>query len=574
MSVMSQITEDILSKIDIVDIVSKYIPLKRSGSNFAGLSPFKQEKTPSFIVSPRKQIFKDFSTGIWGNAITFIIEVEKVDFRDAVKILAKEANIDLREYDLNPKKMEEFSDEREKIKRIHKLAHQYFVQELAKNEQAIWYLKTKRNLTDNIIEQFWIWFAPDNNYWLIQFLKSKWFVDEDILQSSLAKKWQNTDSYGFFRNRIMFPIYDTMSNIVWFTARIIDPNDKPKYLNSSEHIAFEKWKILYWLNIAKQNVKEHDKIIICEWQMDVIACHRMWIPIWVATSWTSLTEDHMKILKRYTENVFFLFDNDEAWEIATFRALKIAYQQNIFPKIIELSSDLKDIDELANQEHWKEMFDNILKKSKDGFSIYFNVLKNKRDMNSPIEKQKMMSKMFELILAVDNYAIQDHYIHILAENLGFAYEILNAEFKKFRKTEGAFEVKQKLKRKEPVIYQLDREVIFASLFYQNFVYKYIQDDEMWKWFLWLSKLVWELYLGSILDKVLRLDLDEKEIKELDEMHIWWENQLDQFQDEDKKYSLIKKIVWATLLSYLQIALKDSKISNEQKNSLLELKKLF
>ena len=571
---MSQITEDILSKIDIVDIVSKYIPLKRSGSNFAGLSPFKQEKTPSFIVSPRKQIFKDFSTGIWGNAITFIIEVEKVDFWDAVKILAKEANIDLRDYDLNPKKMEEFSDEREKIKRIHKLAHQYFVQELAKNDEAIWYLKNKRNLTDNIIDQFWIWFAPDNNYWLIQFLKSKWFSDDDILQSSLAKKWQNTDSYGFFRNRIMFPIYDTMSNIVWFTARIIDPNDKPKYLNSSEHIAFEKWKILYWLNIAKQNVKEHDKIIICEWQMDVIACHRVWIPIWVATSWTSLTEDHMKILKRYTENVFFLFDNDEAWEIATFRALKIAYQQNIFPKIIELSSDLKDIDELANQEHWKETFETILKKSKDWFLTYFNILKSKRDMNSPIEKQKMMSKMFELVLAVDNYAIQDHYIHILAENLWFAYEILNAQFKKFRKTEWAFEMKQKIKKNEDIIYQLDREIIFVSLFYQNFVYKYIQDDEMRKWFLWLSKNVWELYIGSLLNRVLNSELNEKEIKELDEMHIRWENQLDQINDEDKKYCLIKKIVWTIFQSYLQIVLKDSKISNEQKNGLLELKKLF
>ncbi len=571
---MSQLTEDILSKIDIVDIVSKYIPLKRAGSNFAGLSPFKQEKTPSFIVSPRKQIFKDFSTGIWGNAITFVIEVEKVDFWDAVKILAKEANIDLREYELNPQKMEQFSDEREKIKRIHKLAQQYFVQELANNEEALWYLKTKRNLNDDIIDKFWIWFAPDSNYWLVQFLKSKWFTDDDILQSSLAKKWQNTDSYSFFRNRITFPIYDTMSNIVWFTARVLNPEDSPKYLNSSEHKAFEKWKILYGLHIAKQYIKDHDKLIICEWQMDVIACNRMWFPIGIATSWTSLTEDHMKTLKRYTENIFFLFDNDSAWESATFRALKIAYQHNVFPKMIELPVWLKDIDDLANQEHWSETFDTIIKKSKDWFLSYFNIMKFKNDINSPIEKQKVMTKMFELILAVDNYAIQDHYIHVLAENLWFAYEILNAQFKKFKKTDGAFEVKNKLKKNEDMIYQLDREIIFAALFYQKFVYKYIQDDEMWKWFLWLSKQIWELYTWNILNRVLSLNLQEKEIQELDEMHIWWENQLDQFSDETKKYSLIKKIVWATLQSYLQIVLKDSKISNEQKSSFLELKKLF
>lgn len=571
---MSQLTEDILSKIDIVDIVSKYIPLKRAGSNFAGLSPFKQEKTASFIVSPTKQIFKDFSTGIWGNAITFIIEIEKVDFWDAIKILAKDAHIDLRDYELNPQKMEEFSDDREKIKRIHKLAQNYFVQELVKNEGAISYLKHQRNLNDEIIEEFGIWFAPDSNYWLVQFLKSKWFSDEDILQSSLAKKWQNTDSYSFFRNRIMFPIYDTMSNIIWFWARVLDPKDNPKYINSWDHKAYDKSKILYGLNIAKQNLNIFNKLIIVEWYMDVIALARFGFKIWVATCWTSLTEDHMKILKRYTENVFFLFDNDEAWELATFRALKIAYQQNIFPKMIELPVNVKDIDELANQEHWQEMFDNILKKSKDGFLTYFNVLKLKRDINSPIEKQKIMNKMFELILAVDNYAIQDHYIHILAENLWFAYELLNAQFKKFKKTEWSFDVKQKLKKSEVVSYQPDREIIFASLFYQNFIYKYIQDDEMWKWFLWLSKQVWEIYIWSILNRVLKLELNQNEIKELDEMHIRWETQLDQFQDEDKKYSLIKKIVWTTLQSYLQIVLKDQKISNEQKNSFLELKKLF
>lgn len=571
---MSQLTEDILSKIDIVDIVSKYIPLKRAGSNFAGLSPFKQEKTASFIVSPRKQIFKDFSTGIWGNAITFIIEVEKVDFWDAVKILAKEANIDLREYELNPQKMEEVSDEREKIKRIHKLAQQYFVQELARNQEALWYLKNKRNLSDDIIERFWVGFAPDSNYWLVQFLKSKWFSDDDILQASLAKKWQNTDSYSFFRNRITFPIYDSMSNIVWFTARVLNPEDSPKYLNSSEHKAFEKWKILYGLHIAKQYIKDHDKLIICEWQMDVIACNRMGFPIGLATSWTSLTEDHMKTLKRYTENVFFLFDNDSAWEIATFRALKIAYQQNIFPKMIQLPPWLKDIDDLANQEHWSETFDTIIKKAKDWFSAYLNILKLKNDISSPIEKQKLMTKMFELILAVDNYAIQDHYIHLLAEGLWFAYEILNAQFKKFKKTDGAFEVKQQAKRGDVTSYQPDREMIFASLFYQKFVYKYIQDDEMWKGFLSLSKQVWEIYTWTILSRVLAEDLTENEIKELNEMHIRWENQLDQVHDENKKYSLIKQIVGSTLQSYLQIVLKDSKISHEQKNSFLELRKLF
>lgn len=571
---MSQLTEDILSKTDIVDIVSKYIPLKRSGSNFAGLSPFKQEKTPSFMVSPRKQIFKDFSTGIGWNAITFVMEIEKIDFWDAIKILAKEANVDLREYELNPKKMEEFSDEREKIKRIHKLAQKYFVQELAKNEAAIEYLKVKRWLDDDTIDEFGVWFSPDNNYWLIQFLKSKWFTDEDILQSSLAKKWQNTDSYGFFKNRIMFPIYDTMSNVVWFGARVLNPNENPKYINSADHKAYDKSKILYWLNVAKQNINLHNKLIVVEWYMDVIALARFGFKIWVATCWTSLTEEHMKILKRYTENIYFLFDNDEAWISATFRALKIAYNYNIFPKIIRLTWDIKDIDQLAGQEHWKETFENIMKKSIDWFLVYFNMFKSQIDINSPIEKQKIMTKMFELIMAVDNYAIQDHYLHLLAENLSFSYEILNAQYKKFKSTDWSFELKQKINRNIQPTYKIDREIIFAALFYQKFVYKYIQDDEKWRWFLDLAKQIWDLYDGTFINKVLSWNLDQNEIKEMDEMTIRRESQLDNFTEENDKYFFIKKTVWSVLLWYLQILLKKSDISNDIKNNLLKLKKMF
>jgi len=569
---MSQLTEDILSKIDIVDIVSRYLPLKRAGSNFAGLSPFKQEKTPSFIVSPRKQIFKDFSTGIWWNAITFLMEIEKIDFWDAIKILAKDANVDLKEYELNPKKIDEIGDEREKIKRIHKIAKDYFVGELKKNVQSLDYLKNKRNLSDEIIEEFGIWYAPDSNYWLIQFLKSKWFDDEDILQASLAKKWKNTDSYSFFRNRITFPIYDPMSNIVWFGARALNSQDNPKYINSGDHKAYDKSRILYGINIAKKNININNKLIVVEWYMDVIALARFWFNVGVATCWTSLTEEHIKVLKRYTENIFFLFDNDEAWAMATFRALKIAYQHNIFPKIIQLPTNVKDIDDLANKEHWKETFDNILKNSQDWFLVYFSLLKANIDINSPTDKQKIMDKMFELISVVDNYAIQDHYIRVLSENFGFAYEILNAQFKKFKKTESSFISKYKVKSEENLSNRLDREIILASLFYEKFIYKYIQDDDVWKWFLEFSKQIWECSFSTILNKVLSENLDQNDKKNLDEMIIWRENQLDNLNDENKKYSFVKSVVWTTLQSYLQLVLKNPEISNEQKKIFLELKK--
>ena len=273
---MSQLTDDILSNIDIVDIIGKYMPLKRSGSNFSGNCPFHNEKTPSFMVSPSKQIFKCFGCGKGGNVITFMQEIERIDFRDAAKELAKQANIDLTKYQIDPTKHDHYNDEKEKLKYIHKIAQKFFVDQLAKHPEAKKYLNEERKLTDEMISHFGIGYAPDSHYAMIQELKNKGFTDKDIIEASLAKRSQTGgDVYTFFRNRITFPVYDTMSNIVGFSARILDPNDKPKYLNSAEHKAFEKSKLLYGLNRAKNDIKKYDGLFIVEGQMDVIGLARL-----------------------------------------------------------------------------------------------------------------------------------------------------------------------------------------------------------------------------------------------------------------------------------------------------------
>ena len=250
---MNKLSEYIVENVDIVDIISRRVQLKRAGSNFSGLSPFQHEKTPSFMVSPQKQIFKDFSSWIGGNVITFIMEYEKVDYMDAIKIIADEQRLDISEFISNSEKSKEYADDREKLKRIHKLAQEFFVDSLKKSPKAIDYLHEKRKLSDNIISDFGIWYAPDSSYALIQHLREKWFNEQDLAQASLAKKWQS-DYFSFFRNRITFPIFDTRNNIVWFSARVINPEDQPKYLNSSEQAIFEKSKILYWLNFAKKRL--------------------------------------------------------------------------------------------------------------------------------------------------------------------------------------------------------------------------------------------------------------------------------------------------------------------------------
>ena len=187
---MSKIAEDILNAVDIVDLVGRYVPLKRAGANFTACCPFHNEKTPSFMVSPSKQIFKCFGCGKGGNVITFMQEIERIDFWDAAKELAKQGNIDLTKYQIDPTKHDDRNDEKEKIKRIHKLAQKFFVDQLEKNPSAKKYLIEQRKLDEKTINEFGIGYAPDSHYALIQELKSKGFNDKDLIDASLAKKSQ------------------------------------------------------------------------------------------------------------------------------------------------------------------------------------------------------------------------------------------------------------------------------------------------------------------------------------------------------------------------------------------------
>jgi DNA primase len=249
-------------------------------------------------------------------------------------------------------------------------------------------------------------------------LRNQGFSDEELLQASLARKSANgPDIYSFFKHRITFPIYDIMKNVIGFTARILDPEDQPKYLNSSEHKAFEKSKVLYGLSHAKSFINEFQKLIVVEGQMDVIALTRLAIPIGVATSGTSVTEEHIKILKRYTEHLYFLFDNDKAGQQATFRAMRLCYHQDIFPKIITLPAGMKDVDDVANLENGKQLFEHCLHEAQDGFLVLFERIRANSDMTSPIDKQKLVNAMFELIISVSNVTIQEHYKVLLAEKL-------------------------------------------------------------------------------------------------------------------------------------------------------------
>ncbi len=564
---MSKIAEDILSSIDIVDLVNRYVPLKRAGANFTACCPFHNEKTPSFMVSPSKQIFKCFGCGKGGNIITFMQEIERIDFRDAAKELAKQANIDLAKYQIDPKKHDDRQDEKEKIKRIHKLAQKFFLDQLEKNPSAKKYLIEQRKLDEKTIQEFGIGYAPDSHYALIQELKSKGFNDQDLIDASLAKRSQTWgDIYSFFRHRIMFPIYDTMNNIVGFSARIVDPNDKPKYLNSAEHKAFQKSQLLYGLNRAKQQIKEHDALFIVEGQMDVIWLARLGYHLWVATCGTALTPEHLKLIKRYTENLFLLFDSDEAWQEASVRALTLAYQSSIFPKIITLPEGFKDIDELANTAEGKKRFEDQREQSQDGFFVVFQNLKKKFDLTSPIDKQKILNIMFGLIMNISNNTMQDHYIQLLWDNLGIRENIMEAQYKQFAKTGGKYLLQQIERKNQEAKYQIDRELLVAALFYQDFIKQFIETEDRRTW---IRALLWAITSTSPDATITQAPNDPNNHETILELQLRWEKELAD-KEEDKRYQSIKTIILPILQWYIQKITKDTHISNEKKQEILNL----
>ena len=571
----NSLVDEVLGRVDIVDVIGRYIPLKRAGSNFSACCPFHWEKTPSFMVSPTKQIFKCFGCGKWWNVFTFVQEIERIDFRDAVKVLAEKENIDISQYQTaTPAYIQKSQDDKEKLKRMHKLTQEFFVESLHKSQPALDYLHNKRHLDDKLISEFWIWYANDKHYELLNMLRSKWFSDDDLLEASLAKRNANGEIYAFFRNRITFPIYDLMKNVVGFSARVLNPEDAPKYINSAEHRAFEKSKILYGLSHAKQFINTHQKLIVVEWQMDVIWLARLWCPIWVATSGTALTDQHVKILKRHTENIYLLFDNDQAGRQATFRALKLCYAQDLFPKIVSLPEWFKDADELANHENWNQIFQQCIDKASDGFLEMFNRLRSSFDMNSPVDKTKLINTMFELILAVNNILIQESYKRAFADKLWFPFETVDLQFKKYTQWAGKIFIQQQRRQEEnsESKYHLDREKLFISLFYNWFVdsllkeeYEFIQDLYGFAGQISRADPDW------LLSHTINNTCSDEEKTTLDEFQLRREKEFWNLSDEKSKRQVVITTITPVIQEYFKLATKSKNLTDDEKKQLIILK---
>jgi len=347
------IFDDIKAKLDIVQVVSQYVKLKKAGRNFKGLCPFHNEQTPSFMVSPEKQIAYCFGCHKGGDVFKFTAEVEGLDTHEVVEFLADKAGVDTSKYDtrrtkVSPEKRAERKQQKERVQDVCASCANFYEKQLWETdsgEKVLNYLRG-RGLTDETIKEFQIGFAPDSYEATYKHLVSSGSTKDDIVVSGQAsvKSTDSSQVFDRFRLRLMFPIHDKYGKVVGFGGRKLKKEDEPKYLNSPDTPVYNKSHVLYGWDKAKEVVRKEDQVIFAEGYFDVIAAHQAGFKNVVATSGTALTDEQVKFVKRYTKNVLFVFDSDKAGRAATLRAVELAVKNGVKPSIISLGT-FKDPDE-------------------------------------------------------------------------------------------------------------------------------------------------------------------------------------------------------------------------------------
>jgi len=428
-------SEEIKSKLDIVEVIREYTPVKAVGANFQALCPFHNEKTPSFVISPDKQIWHCFGCGRGGDVFAFVMEKEGLGFMETLRLLAPKAGVVL-QYE-NP---EQYS-KRNRILDILELAGKYYAHLLKQpiGKYAKEYL-VKRDLKEETIHDWNLGYSPDAWSSLYDFLKArplsgKKFTDEEIFLAGLSIRKDNARGYyDRFRDRIMFPIWDVNNNLIAFTARINPAKEKTekmgKYINSPQTAVYDKSRVLFALNKAKNAIRKEDLAIVVEGQMDAISCHQHSFNNVVASSGTALTTEQVALIKRFTNNVALSFDMDKAGQMAADRGIREVLAQELNLKIIILPNG-KDPDDCVRNN--PEDFRQAVINAKPMLEYYFEKISADLDLEKFDNKTKVRDQMFIMIDLVSNQTEQGYWLKKISEELSFSETDMREEFKDWKK---------------------------------------------------------------------------------------------------------------------------------------------
>ncbi len=430
---MPRYSDDLISEIcssnDIVDYISKYVVLKKSGKDYSGLCPFHHEKTPSFHVSADKQLFHCFGCGASGNLIQFIMRTENVDFVDALKIMADKAGINLPEDDYSFNN--ELHEKKKKMYEMNKIAARFFYERFKTPEgkAALKYLQD-RKISPKTITAYGLGYAPASYDALLNHLRDAGFSDDFIVEGFLASK-NNGRVYDKFRDRLMIPIIDTRGNVIGFGGRIMTEIKKegykiPKYLNSSKTIVFDKGKNLFSLNLAKNSDKK--QMILVEGYMDVITVYQAGITNVVASLGTSLTENQAKLLGRYASEILLCYDSDGAGVTATKSAIDILNAAGLKGKVIKMKG-AKDPDEYI-KNNGVEAFENCIKKAVPFTEYQINMLKPEYDLTETEGKVGFVSAAADVLAGLSDAIEVDAYIRKISDETEISKDAIYSEYRK------------------------------------------------------------------------------------------------------------------------------------------------
>ncbi len=437
-----EIIDEVRQTNDIVDIISQYVHLKRSGRNFFGLCPFHNEKSPSFSVSPDKQIFHCFGCGVGGNVFTFLTKIEGINFVEAVQSLAERSNIQLPTLDHGGDASKELL--KSKVYKVNEFVANYYHQNLYKPESKIAqeYIK-QRKLTNETLKSFQIGFSGKFDE-LYQELKRQGFEETEILESGLVNRNDKGQYMDRYRNRLMFPICDARGRVIAFGGRVLD-DSKPKYINSPENVVYSKGRNLFGLNVAKKG--DIKQILIVEGYMDVISLHQRGITNVVAPLGTALTQQQGWLLRKSSEKIILSFDSDEAGLTAKMRALDILQDMGCDIRILQMEG-AKDPDEYIIK-YGNSRFKNLVEKALSVIEFKVKVLKQNLNLENINDKIKFLNEIAKLIAKVDNTIEREVYIEKIAKEYDISKEAIYGEVNKLMYSTHKSE--KVLERTKPVI---------------------------------------------------------------------------------------------------------------------------
>jgi DNA primase len=420
---MSSLIDQIKERVDIVDLISGYLKLQKSGVNYKARCPFHNEKTPSFFVSPERQIWHCFGCHAGGDIFSFVRQIEGIEFADALRILAARAGIEL--HHRSPE-YKQFQTARTRLYEICELATKFFEKQLWESKtgrEALMYLR-ERGLTDDSIKSFRLGYAPDSWQALGNFL-GRGFSNEEILAAGLVVKKSDNLKLGFydrFRSRIIFPIFDLNGQVVGFSGRIFpeaalattgDQNAGAKYINTPQTLIYDKSKILYGLDKAKLDIRQKNKCLVVEGNIDVIMSHQVGVTNTIASSGTALTDSHLKIIKRYTDNLDLCFDADSAGALATERGVDLALARGFNVGIVAIDEPgLKDPADYVKKygQKWAE----FSQKSKPFLEFYFETARKSFDITTALGKKLLTQKLMPFLASLVNKVEQAHWVSEIA----------------------------------------------------------------------------------------------------------------------------------------------------------------